>query len=75
MEGDDDATGVLLEDMEADVLRLGKRVVRLLAGGWGGCVKEDALVRAVVVAAVREEVEDVDGTLTIVAASEIGLSA
>lgn len=58
-----------------DVLRLGRPVVRLLVGGWGCCVKEDALLRAVIDVVVREDVEEVDGTSAIVSSSEIGTSA
>ena len=58
-----------------DVVRLGGPLVRLLVEGWGRCVKEDALLRAVIDVAVREEVEEVDGTSAIVSSSEIGMSA
>lgn len=56
--------------MEVDVRRL-KEPVRLL--GKGGCINEDALLR-VMGAAVREEVDEVEGTSTIVSSSDIGMS-
>jgi hypothetical protein len=59
--------------MEVGDLRLDGLVRWLVVEGKGGCIKEDALLR-VVGGVLKEEVDESEGTSTMVSSSDIGMS-